>query len=1271
MKNITKCVFYFLFITTTIMLASPRYVVIASAAAAAAAAPPQCNLIVDVHPKFPSDCTVDAEKKHFECKSLDFDIGRPLVNGTCIRILHDLEALPFQRVISVDDITGFDMRSYPSNATFRVKCNDGDYINSGFKFHGTRLVSVTNIEFQDCGHKNPSSVWFPVTKERVPIHTAFYFDSITHLTLSGVRFVKSYGYAVVMYNAYGRIELDGLLVSSNKQYHFQNKVGTRVPGYSSGGGVYLEYNEWTDQEGGHPDSNVTITNSNFTENQADFNSLSTGAGVSEQHIGFGRGGAISVFYLAKVQRASLLVSNCSFNTNKAAWGGAVYVRFRNQSSQNTIVIEKSRFIENYATLSGGALFLTETQLVESVNTLRVENSHFNGNIAVVGGAVAIKRLTRNDIKNKHFTYIIASLFSGNFAQVGYALNLEQAAISMLDVNFTYNNGADDSSKGAVYAFRSEMHLRGVMSIKGNHNNAIISDCTSIHIPGDVTFEGNIAENGGALTLYGESQIYLYETTKILFLANRAWRRGGAIFVQLPGPSINHNVVMGLKFDRCFIQFAGGDSFNFDNSVRQFAGSVSFTNNTAAITGDSIFITSLAACNSTSYGIQGTLTGWPNFTFQSSTNRSHLVTRAVRIKTNNSDWEKAPGKLFTPKIILFDQRGNHVREQINIEIPKNLEKPLCTVRLETNPRFVVTNYDNISLALLGNNQPQNKCTFNMTVSLAWNNFTSITMHNLELKPCYFGYTFRNESCRCLMQKNQAKGIAFCLKGDTYLYDNRWAYQNQIAYKTDDEITVPCPPGYCKKCSKNDTITHNECRYNQSRQCADKRDQNSKICGSCAKGYSVALGSETCVSCGGNAKYNVFGLVPLILAFFTTVDLVIIWLDIDLYSNYINGFLYYSQIVKILPPSSFVYWQPMGFIFNFINMDSPGGTFPAMCFISGFNNLHKQMMNYAYPTIMLLILWFIGCLAKSPNSFFAKRNMMKSFTIISVVAYGDITRVTFMLLNSSRIDPMSNTNYVWVHGDSVFFGKDHLPYAVIALFFAVFVVLGFPMVLMFHSKLMALKFENNPFAKLITVFGYFDYCYKQKCLLFTSFYFLARAVLLGIHTFMTDDLLSSTLECLCCCIVCAIFAYSDPYKDRWMNFFDLLTLIDLMLVSVLSLMMRNFTATKQKTFATLINLLMLVPFILVSGRILIVYGKKLKEWISKKIERSGGMCITLFFLLISFFNPLEIYPGNIPGTYFKGRKFLRFFYPNLQKSIIGHSQKIFPAKFTILFLTYREK
>ena len=184
---------------------------------------------------------------------------------------------------------------------------------------------------------------------------------------------------------------------------------------------------------------------------------------------------------------------------------------------------------------------------------------------------------------------------------------------------------------------------------------------------------------------------------------------------------------------------------------------------------------------TKKGINGTITSWRNFSFQP--NNSQITTRTTRILVKDYQWNQIPGKQFTTDVVLLDQLDNHVSEQINVDIQSH---PECNVQVATNPRFIVTENDTISLMLLGNNQPgspdhpEQKCCFDVIISLAWNNFTSYHMRGRCLKPCSFGYTFVKDSCHCKLGKNQAKGIAFCRRGDVYLYKNRWASPNQTAF-----------------------------------------------------------------------------------------------------------------------------------------------------------------------------------------------------------------------------------------------------------------------------------------------------------------------------------------------------------------------------------------------------------------------------------------------------------------------------------------------------------
>ena len=252
-----------------------------------------------------------------------------------------------------------------------------------------------------------------------------------------------------------------------------------------------------------------------------------------------------------------------------------------------------------------------------------------------------------------------------------------------------------------------------------------------------------------------------------------------------------------------------------------------------------------------------------------------------------------------------------------------------------------------------------------------------------------------------------------------------------------------------------LGNNVCLFNQDHpnQCIDSRDQDSNICGACKLGWSVTLGSEECVPCNGPGRYNFIWITICLLFVFFFIDFGLICLNIDIYSNYLNGFLYFCQTVVLLTPSSFQYWHPMDIIIGLLNMESTGGNMPQLCFFPGMDNLKKQLVNYLFPTLMLLFLWLISLFAQYTDNclarFFTRTNKTKAFTIISVIAYADYTRITFLLMNKSKIDPDSSQQYVWIQGNVKYLSSEHIPYFVVALFFLVFIVVGFPLVLVLSS------------------------------------------------------------------------------------------------------------------------------------------------------------------------------------------------------------------------------
>ena len=219
-----------------------------------------------------------------------------------------------------------------------------------------------------------------------------------------------------------------------------------IEGLASGGGIYFEYNRFATPikpitaatTSSIPTTNaslkttILISNSQFINNKGDTVSIHpTGSGIDEAHIGFGRGGAVALFILDSEisDNLELTIRDCIFHSNTAAWGGAVYTRFRYESSNNIVIIRDSNFTENNANFSGGAFFVTTTQLEDYNNTMHLDGCWFDGNQAKMGGGISYKSIapigvikrSRNTIRGTNFTQNKANVifFQKLFAYINY------------------------------------------------------------------------------------------------------------------------------------------------------------------------------------------------------------------------------------------------------------------------------------------------------------------------------------------------------------------------------------------------------------------------------------------------------------------------------------------------------------------------------------------------------------------------------------------------------------------------------------------------------------------------------------------------------------------------------------------------------------------------------------------------------------------------------------------------------------------------------------
>lgn len=263
-----------------------------------------------------------------------------------------------------------------------------------------------------------------------------------------------------------------------------------------GAGLYFN-----DDSGCGTDYTVTVTNSRFLNNEADW-----------------QGGAISDGQDSPEHLTEVTVTGSYFYQNEADLGAAINL------DGTTLTVSNSTFIENHALSNGGALELCRNEAVT------VTGSRFVGNTSENHGGAIMQGCDENSLR----------LVGNTFTQ----------------------NAAEDSG-GAIYT-QSNENLT-IESNKFQRNTALeqggairVQYATSGTSITRNTFTGNSAEQGGALSINdGEVDSYLWSITGNTFAENRATLNGGALHMALDnsGNVVTPNV-KGNRFKKNSAPAAG-------------------------------------------------------------------------------------------------------------------------------------------------------------------------------------------------------------------------------------------------------------------------------------------------------------------------------------------------------------------------------------------------------------------------------------------------------------------------------------------------------------------------------------------------------------------------------------------------------------------------------------------------------------------------------------------------------------------------------------------
>ena len=550
----------------------------------------------------------------------------PFNNDTIIvlftNITHEITNISFCLVNTSHSLT---IKSV-TNSLAQIICSTAvsqlSYPTSGFVFVNLYNLTLQKLSFQGCGaflRDLDESILSSINSTTSPVYFTEYHSSlllflhIETLLIKEVNMLSSYGFSVLAINPSNAI-IENINVTSTKSIEFHTHTNT-----SLGNGVLLLFIDESNVK--ILQNNVLIKETRFVNNADYINSIKCLSyddnlvhEVTFASIPVINAAGLTILYTQQNFSANVQISSTKFAYNIGSFSGAVLVLHFHSVTNSQTIINNSSFRGNSNILScrGAALsfFMMfnknhDTHL-SNIYPLIVSNSVFkskNANAVIFyntnAGAVSV--VIHNPPQNKDFNVTVTFsnvIFSGNiFETTGACMyantysnkdsGLKPLMIVLKDV-IAYSNTQDGSStsisKAGMFTMVNikALHITGSDSHYHDNSGSVFEVIDSnIILDGNMLFEGNRGERGAVFKLYGSSTFHLNNGLRATFTNNIAHTKGGAIYAQ-------DDIYKTIK--QCTFQL----SYPFQNaSVLNI--SIIFINNTAGLSGSSIFSTNLYNC----------------------------------------------------------------------------------------------------------------------------------------------------------------------------------------------------------------------------------------------------------------------------------------------------------------------------------------------------------------------------------------------------------------------------------------------------------------------------------------------------------------------------------------------------------------------------------------------------------------------------------------------------------------------------------------------------
>eukprot|EP00731_Ephydatia_muelleri_P035438 Em0124g8a len=785
--------------------------------------------------------------------------------------------------------------------------------------------------------------------------------------------------------------------------------------------------------------------------------------------------------------------------------------------------------------------------------------------------------------------------------------------------------------GAVYLNGIDAKFNGAILFTNNSGSALAVVGANVDFTSsNVSFFNNTGDKGGAISLLGDASMLISNYTNARFEGNRVSTYGGAIYnsyIERESSS---------SYSNCFIRYNP-----FLVPPDQWTAHFIFRNNTASISGNSIYSTSILPCSlfTATPNESKTVFCW-NHTFW---NYDGNCTDEIGTGYGMLSAGKAvtyPGMKYKLPISITDELGHDI-----------LRHTAYTTTIRQDPQPVATVDPGFYVAVDGVIQLNGNGSMNQTIILTLEGTGNGMWHSeitVQLLPCPPGLSQDtsdlNATCKCDPSKT-FNSIVLCLGGTfaevaALIKVGYWIGVAPELGRAELVVAI-CPQGFCKKVTDEDASVFQllETYINlpmsatelDSVVCAPNR--SGILCGKCVASYAPSINDDSysCVPCdssqlvGNVFKYIGSVYIPLVLFF-----LFIILFNIKLTTGPANAFILFSQAIVSsfgltqLTIHSDVYegtsvlFKICSLVYRVFNLDFFSYLLDPFCIGTPLSTLDVIELNYMVaivPCVMILIVMAcyqvtkLTCIVKiccciptqenpgtqklsctkaisfSPILAFAAF-LLLSYNKVSITASKVLRYVSFR--NASGLDIGVTRSYYAAQYDSSYW-RYSLPSSFITVLIIVLpiILLGFPVRLFEKciSRVPAIM-KHYPADKVNIFLDAFQGCFLDNRRYFASAYFFFRLIVDVIFVFLPSVSLQFTCQQFLCIAMVALIIFLQPYKVVAYNFIDILIFSNLAFISILNGYIIQYSSdfNQRETinaFLVIFSILISLPLIYMVG------------------------------------------------------------------------------------------